>query len=85
MVSVKSWAWFSVLNPAVRQRLNPFFAHLPGARTLIAVDKCILDNHRATIGSSELLCLAAGLPEASCVLDLVVGPHAARHAQHMAC
>lgn len=53
-------------------------------RTLVAVDEGILDNHRAAVGSGELLGLAARLAEAAGVSDLVVGAHAARDAQDMA-
>jgi hypothetical protein len=53
-------------------------------RTFIAVYEGILDNHRPPVRGCELLGLPPGLPEAPCVLDLVVGAHAAWHAQHMA-
>ena len=53
-------------------------------RTFVAVDKGILDNHGAAVGSGELLGLAARLPEAAGILDLVVGADAAGDAQHMA-
>jgi hypothetical protein len=54
------------------------------ARTFVAVNEGILDNHSASVGGGELLRLAARLPEAAGISDLVVGAHAARHAQHMA-
>ena len=53
-------------------------------RTLVAVNECVLDYHRATVRGCELLRLSPRLPEAAAVLDMVVGAHAARHAQHMA-
>ncbi len=54
-------------------------------RTFIAVDESILDYHRPTICGCELLRLSPRLPETTRVLDVIVRPHSARYAQHMAC
>jgi hypothetical protein len=52
--------------------------------TLVAIDECILDDHRPAICCCELLRLPSRLPEASRVLDLIVRAHTARHSQDMA-
>lgn len=53
-------------------------------RTFVAVYEGVLDNHSAPVCRGELLGLAARLPEAAGVPNLVVGAHAARGTQHMA-
>lgn len=81
MASLRSWAWLSVLKPGLCQCEAWRRAWV---RTFVAVDEGVLDNHRAPVGGGELLGLSARLPEAAGVPDVVVGAHAARHAQHMA-
>ena len=66
----------------VSARWAPWSAR--GLRTFVAVDEGILDDHGAPVRRGELLRLAARLPEAAGVPDVVVGAHAARDAQHMA-
>jgi hypothetical protein len=85
MVSVKSCAWFNVLKPVFRQPFySPYLNALLCLRTFVTVYEGILDYHRPAIRGCELLRLAPCLPEAPCVLDMVIRAHAAGYAQDMA-
>jgi len=54
-------------------------------RTFVAIDEGILDYHRPAICSGKLLRLPPRFPETTRVLGMIVRPHSAGYAQHMAC
>jgi hypothetical protein len=84
MVSLRSCAWLSVLKPVSCQHPDLIPCHDTSLRTFVAVDESILNYHRPAICSRKLLRLSPRLPETTRVLDMIVGSHSTRYAQHMA-